>query len=126
MDKTNRGEVFEIVKKEFIKSETYCNWRSGSDLKNVNQAKVLFEKKKFDTRKMLLRIKEIPEVTESLSFLSRQPSLTNSEYSITSSQYSPNPTHEKKKTYWSILRGKLKRKILFSKCMFLRSWYTRS
>ena len=85
-------------------SEKYCNWKFEGDLRNENQEKYL-PKKKNDGPK----IKEIPEATESSWIYSRQKSLTNSEFSLTSSQYSecsPRPTQRKNTIYWSMSRGK--------------------
>ena len=83
------------------RSGTYCSWRSECDLGNVIQEKSFAKRKTFGPKKMLLQIKYSP------AHYSRQKSLTNSEFSLTSSQGSPIPSHQGKTTYWSIHRGKL-------------------
>ena len=107
MDQKYKSEACEILRKEFKKSEKYCNWRSEDDRKNVNQASLL-SKKFVDGRKLVLLIKQRSEDTDSHSSVSRQQS-TDSENSVTSSQYSPllsSGFEKKEKTYWSIQRGK--------------------
>ena len=99
----------EIMKRELNMSEKYCNWRSGSDLRNAHQEKNLPNRKNDGPMKLVLQIKEIEDVTDSSWIYSRQKSLTNSEFSLTSSQCSqssPRPTQRKKSIYWSMSRGK--------------------
>ena len=105
MDRKDKSEACEILRKEFKKSEKYFNWRSGDE--KDDQANLLF-KKSVDARKLVLLIKERSEDTEIHSSVSRQQSLTDSENSVTGSQYSPplSSGFEKKTTYWSIQRGK--------------------
>ena len=101
MDKT------EAYKSEVSrKSLKNCHWWSGNDIRNVHNSNQLINR----TIKTVL--KEASEDRQSHSFISRKQSLTASESSFSSSQYSPplSSSYEKRTTYWSIQRGEFKKK----------------
>ena len=55
--------------------------------------------------KLVLQIAEMPKTPERYQTYNRQKSLSNSEFSLSSSQCSPQPVLDKKATYWTIHRG---------------------
>ena len=58
-----------------------------------------------ERNKLVLRIAKLPNSPERCHSYSRQKSLSNSEFSLSSSQCSPQPVLDKKATYWTIHRG---------------------
>ena len=78
-------------------------WQIGNELENIGKSKSLFKKKTCEARKLVLQIKETPNMETYFSICSRQQSLTDSEYSQDSPPLSSGV--EKRITYWSIQRG---------------------
>ena len=58
-----------------------------------------------EVNKRELLIADFMKSPERCCFYNRQKSLSNSEFSLTSSQCSPQPVPDRKATYWTIHRG---------------------
>ena len=80
--------------------------KRGNEFENIGKSNNLFKKNTCEARKLVLQIKEKPNVEKYQVIYSRQHSLTDSEYSQDSPPLSSGV--EKRITYWSIQRGNYK------------------
>ena len=86
---------------------------SGPSIENDLQEKDFNVGNTAGKGKLVLQIGEMTKTAEKWQTYSRQKSLSNSEFSLSSSQCSPQPILDKKATYWTIHRGDKLRKLNF-------------